>query len=263
MAGGTEGTALARDLRITLGRLPEAVRGQVTRARWVGPFLPGLGELLKPLGIDNLEDERSPGTPSAEAAAALYLSQRPVPFEFVIPEVNHWPARFERFNTRLGRRIAAGTAAVFLLLILVFIVRSHMENSLNTEWDGMRNSVAELDGLQQNIRRFRPWFAGSPQKLQALETLFAAFPEKGEVWARSVQLAAYQEKSENSSRMVVSTEASKVTVSGFARSQAALMGLQEHLRKQSGVSALQLQQVRGNNPIQFSLTFKWEPKHDL
>lgn len=263
MAGGTDGSALARELRITLGRLPEAVRQQVTRARWVGPSMPGLRERLEPLGMGDLAEEPQPDAPSAGDCAALYLSQRPVPFEFVIPLVNHWPARFERFNTKLGRRIAAGTTALFLLLILVFITRSHMESSLNTEWDGMRNGVAELDALQQNIRRFRPWFAGSPQKLQALETLFAAFPEKGEVWARSVQIAAYQEKSENSSRMVVSTEASKVTVSGFTRSQAALMGLQEHLRKEPGVSALQLQQLRGNNPIQFSLTFKWESKHDL
>lgn len=261
MAGGCEGAALAREIRITLGRLPEAVRQQVRRARWVGPSLPGLGELLEPLGIGNIEE--GPDTPAAEECAALYLNQTPVPFEFVIPEVNRWPARFERFNTRLGRRVAAGTAACFLLLIVVFLVRSHMESRLQAEWDGMRGSVADLDGLQQNIRHFRPWFANSPQKLQALEALFAAFPEKGEVWARSVQIAAYAEKSEKSNRVVASTEASKVTVSGFTRSQAALMGLQEHLRKEPGVSALQLQQLRGNNPIQFSLTFKWEPKHDL
>jgi len=76
-----------------------------------------------------------------------------------------------------------------------------------------------------------------------------------------VQIGAYMEKSDGG-RTVQSAVASKVSVAGFARNNTALLALQERLRKQPGVSAVQLQQVRGNNPLQFSLVYKWEPKHE-
>jgi len=126
----------------------------------------------------------------------------------------------------------------------------------------MKNTVANLEEIQKKVRQFRPWFEPIPQKLQALETLVATFPEQGDIWARSVQIGPFMEKNETGGRAVQSTEASKVSVSGFARSNAVLLSLQDRLRKQPGVSALQLQQIRGNNPIQFSLSFKWEPKHE-
>ena len=261
-SAASDSAAFARELRITLGRLPEAIRQNVRRARLVGPPNPGLREMLARMGFETIGEESETPAEAAVECAELFLQKRPVPFEFLVPVISRWPAMLERFNTRLGRQISAGAVAFILLLLLVCFIRSRTENNLIEEWDGMKNTVANLEDIQKKVRQFRPWFEPSPQKLQALETLISTFPEKGDIWARSVQIGPFMEKNETGGRAVQSIEASKVSVSGFARSNAVLLSLQDRLRKQPGVSALQLQQIRGNNPIQFSLSFKWEPKHE-
>jgi len=242
--------------------LPEAIRQNVRRARLVGSPDPGLREMLARMGFESIEEESGAPLDAAVEYAEWHLQKRPVPFEFLVPEISRWPAILERFDTRLGRQISAGAVAILLLLLLVCFIRSRIESNLLEEWDGMKNTVANLEEIQKKVRQFRPWFEPIPQKLQALETLVATFPEQGDIWARSVQIGPFMEKNETGGRAVQSTEASKVSVSGFARSNAVLLSLQDRLRKQPGVSALQLQQIRGNNPIQFSLSFKWEPKHE-
>ena len=39
------------------------------------------------------------------------------------------------------------------------------------------------------------------------------------------------------------------------------MAMLERLRARPEVSSVQVQQVRGENPVQFSITYKWEGKH--
>ena len=257
-ASGGSG-AFARELRITLGRLPESVRQRVQRARIVGEPDPALRQLLERSGFEPVREE--PGTPGGAAVewAVRFLQEQPVPFELLIPQESRWPAMLERWNTQRSRRAAAIAGALIALLLLVFGVRAHMESSLAAEWAGMQSTVGELETLQQKIRQFRPWFQPGPQKLQALETVIAAFPERGDVWARSVQISS--DKTDTGPRAQL-TGGFKLTISGFAQNSAAVLALQERLGKQPGVTALQLQQYRGNNPIQFSLTCKWEPKHE-
>ena len=96
------------------------------------------------------------------------------------------------------------------------------------------------------IRQFRPWFEPVPRDLQVLENLALAFPESGEVWAKSVTLG----------------ENNKVSCSGFAQNQSAWLSFLERLRKRKDVSHLQVQQVRGEKPIQFSIVYKWEVNTD-
>ncbi|MCX6966207.1 MAG: hypothetical protein NTZ46_00230 [Verrucomicrobia bacterium] len=249
--------AFARELRITLGRLPEAVRQNVRRARIVGPAQPEVREVLMRMGIETIDEETEAPTSAAAECAGQVLRNQSVPFEFVVPEVNRWPALLERFNTRRGRQIAVAGVTIVLLPLLVFIFRTRTENNLNEEWNGMKNTVADLDDLQKRVRQYRPWFEPSPQKLQALETVITTFPERGEIWARSVQITTLSDKNETPGAGNL-----KVTVAGFTRSSANLLSLQDRLPKQPGVSSLQLQQIRGNNPIQFSLSFKWGSKHE-
>ena len=67
-----------------------------------------------------------------------------------------------------------------------------------------------------------------------------AFPEGGDVWAKSIEI----------------DENSKVTCSGFARSQGALLPVLDRLRGRPDVTEVQVQQMRGANPVQFTFTFK-------
>ena len=48
-----------------------------------------------------------------------------------------------------------------------------------------------------------------------------------------------------------------VTISGTARDNAALLRVQELLRKSKEVQGLKIEQIRAKNPMQFTLTFRW------
>ena len=244
----------SREVRITLGGLPAAVREQVREARFSGAPAASenlcieIRQHLRRMGIDSrLVPPGDDGTAHPGAAietAALYLRQQPVAFEFVPPQVNRWQTLFQRFDSRRRRWIAIAAFALVFLPVFTFFVRSWIESSLTSDWDGMHKKVGELEVLQQKIRQFRPWFEPAPQSLQVLEALMGAFPDQGDVWAKSIQIV----------------EGPKVTCSGFARSQAALNSLLDRLRARTDVADVQVQSVRGQNPIQFSFTYKWEAR---
>ena len=245
----------SREVRITLGRLPETVREQVREALFGGApdsaenLCIEIRQHLHRMGIDSRLERPAYKAGAGHPAAALdaarrYLLREPVVFEFVPPQINRWQTMATRFDSR-GRRWMIGAAvAAVVLPVLAFFVRSRIESSLQSEWDGMRKNVSELESLQQNIRRFRPWFESAPLNLQALESITEAFPEQGEVWAKSVQIG----------------EDFKVTCSGSAQNNPALLAMLGRLRARPDVTAVQVQSVRGEKPVQFSFTYKWVPR---
>jgi Tfp pilus assembly protein PilN len=147
---------------------------------------------------------------------------------------------------------------VVLLPVILFFIRSQIENHYISKWDGMKKNVAELDAIQQKIHRYRPWFTSAPQGLQVIEDLVSAFPDQGDVWAKSVQL----EQGDKTSKSSPGSEGYKVTCAGFARNEAARLAFLDRLRQKPGVSALQVQQLRGDTPVQFSFTYQWEQSHE-
>ena len=252
-----DAATFSREVRITLGRLPDALRQQVTQARFSGSPATAenlcleIRQHLTKMGIDSrlqrpAEGAAHPG--AARDAAELHLRHQPVVFEFLAHEVNRWEVALRQFDDRRRRWIALGIVAAILLPIITYMVRSHIESSLDAEWAGMRRKVADLESLQQRIRQFRPWFQPAPQSLQIIEGLAAAFPDQGDVWAKSVQVTEGTK----------ADDGTKVTCSGFARNQSALLSWFDRLRSRKDVTGLQVQQVRGENPIQFSVTYKWE-----
>lgn len=248
-AGDAEQRVFAREVRITLGRLPEALRREVRQARFAGPreaaesLRTSIADELQRMGLENVATPAgSEPMPAGREAAFLFLRGEPVAFEFVPPRIQRWQPLVQRFDSKRRRWIAAAALALVVLPMLTFFVRSRMESSLQSEWAAMNGQVADLEALQGKIRQFRPWFDPTPQSLQALEGLTAAFPEQPDVWAKSVQLG----------------EDNKITCTGAARSQPVLMAMLERLRSRPNVTAVQVQTVRGENPVLFSFTYKWE-----
>ena len=259
---GTEPSAdqIGRELRVTLGRLPEAVRGQVQKARFLGvrgvveSLLESTQGDLRRLGLQGVvpvqrEASADPAQAAhpgiARAAAARHLQGRPVLFEFVAPEVTRWQVFRRRYDTRRHRWLAGIVLAVLVLPAVVLLVRSRIEGNLRREWDQMRPVAAELTALQDRIRQFRPWFDNEPHGVNALAGLVAAFPESGEVWARSVELKAD----------------SRIVCTGFARSPEAWMGFSDRLRARPGVANLEIKSVLGEKPVRFIVNFTWQPQH--
>ncbi len=244
----------SREVRITLGRLPDALRQEVREARFSGPSVSAenlcseLRQHLYRMGISSrLErpqgDDAEAHPAAARETAEHHLRQRPVAFEFLTAQVNRWQTMARQFDDRRRRWLVGAAVAALVLPILIYIVRSHMESSLATEWNGMRIKVANVEKVQQRIRLFRPWFEPTPQNLQVLEVLDSAFPEIGDVWAKSVTIA----------------DGAKITCIGYARNQGTLLSFLDRLRARPEVASVQIQQERGENPIQFSMTFKWAP----
>ena len=241
-------TAFCREVRITLGRLPTAIQDQVRAADFGGEpvaaraLCESTREGLRRMGIESPADcsalrER----PAPPWGATRHLRRQTVPFEFLVPKPKQWEIWFHRFNTKQGRKVAAAIAAAILLPLLLFFVRARQESSLEKRWANMNASVNELDALQQKIRKFRPWFDRKPNGVQLLESLFAAFPDGGDVWAKGIQV-----------------NGGKVTCTGFARNQPALLSMLDRLRHRSDVTNLQTQQIRGDNPVQFTIVYRWE-----
>ncbi|MGV3533564.1 MAG: hypothetical protein ACO1QR_14450 [Chthoniobacteraceae bacterium] len=240
-----------REVRITLGRLPEPVRQQVRQAHFSGAsrasetLCRSTRDHLQRLGIRSEEcvpaanpEDLGPG--AAVQAAERVLSGESVTFEFAPRTTPKWQAIFQRADSQRKRMIIGGVALLIVLPILVLMIRSKIESNLETEWNGMRSNVTELEGLQQRIRQFRPWFDSTPHSLQIMEALVGAFPEQGDVWAKSIQIST----------------ASKVTCTGFARSQAVFMAMLDRLRSMEQVTDLQVLQVRGESPVEFSISYK-------
>ncbi|MEA3188698.1 MAG: hypothetical protein QOD99_2528 [Chthoniobacter sp.] len=248
--GAFDAAGFCREVRITLGRLPEPIRKQVHDAHFGGMKVSAEAlcvktrDYLRGMGIEPATIDRAPHSAGvALDAAENYLQQQPSIFEFVVPTKNRFETLFTRFDSDRRRWIVGAVVTFIVLPILAFMVQSHRESSLTKEWEGMRNRVGDLEVLQQKIRTFRPWFDPAPENLQALEALMSAFPEQGDVWAKSIQIG----------------EESKVTCSGFARNQTVMLAMFDRLRARKDMSGLQVQQVRGENPVQFSFVYKWSP----
>ena len=105
----------------------------------------------------------------------------------------------------------------------------------------MAPKVTELDNLQQQIRKYRPWFDDSLRNLSILRRLSEAFPEDGVVSAKTVEIR----------------ETAAVTCSGTTRDHDSLYKTLERLSKAPEVADIKLDQIRGSNPMQFTFNFHW------
>ncbi len=245
--GAFNPSAFCREVRITLGRLPTVVQAQVRTAHFRGApdtarqLCQETRDGLQRMGIESPAECVPDDRPVPPVSAVRFLQRETVPFEFVVPVPNRWEQAFHRFNTPRGRKIAGVALALILLPMLLFFVRSQQENRLNSEWVKMRNQVADLDILQQKIRRFRPWYDRTPTRLQLLEALFAAFPDGGDVWAKSITI-----------------KGTTVSCTGFARSEDARLAMMKRLIARTDVSELKTIQIRGASPsVQFTFTYHW------
>src|SRR5262249_1406538 len=101
-----------------------------------------------------------------------------------------------------------------------------------------------LEGLQQNIKKFRPWFDESVRSLTILKRLTEAFPEDGSVTAKTIEIRE-------------SSGATTVTCTGTARESLSLLRMRDKLSSAPGVNEVHIEQTRGKSPLQFTFNFHW------
>ncbi len=250
---------VAREVRITLGQLPPDLRERVRRLRIFGrddnveELTEQLGPRLAPLGIQveqvrlyasNELGVRLPAdlpVSPALSVAVRRLAGRPSALEFLPPRVSPWRQLTARYSSRKLVWAGATAGAVALVLALAFLVQQWQLVRWRSKWAHMKTQVNELESVQQQIKRFRPWFDESCPSLSILRRLTEAFPEDGSVTAKTVEMR----------------EAALVTCSGTARDQQALLRALEQLRAAREVSAIKVEQMRGRSPMQFTFNFHW------
>src|SRR6185369_2047703 len=143
----------------------------------------------------------------ALSLAARYLARRGGGLEFLPPKVSSWQQFSARYSSRKLVWAGATAGAAALLVAGAFGVQQWQLSRLRSDWAGMAATVTELDDLQQQIRKFRPWFDPSFRSLSILRKLTEAFPEDGVVTAKTFEIH----------------ELSSVTCSGVARDNQAFL----------------------------------------
>jgi len=250
---------VSREVRITLGQLPDIVRTTLKHIRVFGPAElagPLAGELqgrVESAGIKvevvrnadaaalGLKLPADLSVSAAEQFAAQTLAGRATTLEFLPPRVSRWQQFMSRYGTGKLRKAGLVAGSVVGVVILAFLWQQILLWRLQSKWDGMKVRVTDLEATQANIKKFRPWFDESARSLSILRQLTRAFPEDGVVTAKSVEIR----------------EANLVTCTGTAKDNAALFRTLAELRKAGNVADLKVNRIQGKSPMQFTFDFRW------
>ena len=262
-----QAATVAREIRVTYGQLPPELRSSIRRLNIYGPAATArrladeLELRLEPLGLRvEIVNAYAPGelglTLPTDAAvsgafslAARYLAGQTPVFEFLPPK----PTLLEIFAAKYasGRLRSAGLAgaAVVLLGLGFFLYQQIQLWSLRSQWNKIAPEVQQLQGISANIDSFRSWYgsrswniSGHPNLL-VLRQLSLAFPEDGAVTAKSIEIR----------------DGNTVTCSGTAADQSSLLAMEKRLADTAGIQFLHHEQSRGKSPLQFTLSFHFNP----
>jgi hypothetical protein len=249
---------IARELRITLGQLPPAVRDGMKCVRVFGRSEAAtqlVEELRGPaqawgLKIEHMRDHAAEECgiriPSGIAvSAALSLAVRRLAgqagMELLPPRVSPWNQFAERYSSGKLAYAGAGAGALALVVLLAFLVQQIALWHWQAKWSSMEPKVVELTNMRDQIRRYRPWYDGSVRTLSILKRLTEAFPQDGAVSAKTIELR----------------EPARVTCSGNARNREVLIKALDQLRRAKEIADVHIEMTRGNTPLEFTFNFQW------
>lgn len=250
---------ILREIRITLGQLPGGLAeaagklkicGQSELARQlVAELTPRVGALGLKMDVMEKASAASfdkPLPPEIAASPALALAANYVRGidsnpDLLPPKVQPWK---QLVATRLSPRKLAWAGAVGAVVVLcvaaAFGVQQWQISSLQRKWDAMSPQVNELNGDQDQIKKFRPWYDKSFHSI--LVKLWSAFPKDGSISAKTIELR----------------DMNTVTCSGNASDNASFLRLHAKLADDTNEITALHAEVRGQKPMQFTVNFQWE-----
>ena len=261
---------VARDLRITLGQLPPELRETVRKLKVFGNresferFADDLTSRAKTIGLEvelihsYAENEfgiRMPAdavvSPALSLAARL-LAGHASEFEFLPPKVSAFKQFSNRYSSGKLTSVGATAGAVAGLVLLAFAVQQWQLSYWKSKWDAIKPRVTELDKMQQQIKKFRPWFDDSFRTLSILQRLTEAFPEDSSVSAKRITIKEKDPNTPNASPIV--------TCSGVARDMPSLLKVRDRLRNIKEVADVHTSSTSGKTPITFTLELHWNQR---
>lgn len=251
--------SLGRELRISLGQLPPDVREVVTQLRVIGSrqfadvLAAGLQSRAATLGLATECPTRYvPGrlgvsipsdiAPTTELTLALrYVTRSLGDLDFLPPRISGWQTLVGKYSSRKLAYTAMVAGALAAVTVCLFLVQQVQLMRLESQWKEIAPKVREIDEFRLQIKRFRPWYDESFRNLSILKRLAEVFPEDGTVTAKSVELQ----------------ETGVVSCSGTARDSEALTKMLDQLRSTPSIGEVQVDQLRGRAPLQFTFNFQW------
>lgn len=249
---------IAREIRITLGRLQPEVREAVKRIRVFGrsEAAQELAEELRARGdslglkVEHVREHaaeecgiklpRGTGISAALSVAVRQLAGQEG-LEFLPPKVSQWQRLTERYSSGKLAYAGMGAGAVAVIVLLAFLVHQVIFWHWQSKWKSMEQEVQALTQMRDQIRRYRPWYDESVRSLTILKRITEAFPEDGAISAKTIELR----------------EPARVICSGTARNRDALITALDRLRGAVGVSDVHIEMTRGNTPLEFTFNFQW------
>ncbi len=250
-----DANTLDRELRITLGRLPVPVRGNLREALFTGTpaevaqVRQAVTPALERLGIRVQTKGNDPNLAGAAVTAAQRcLCGLPVTFEFIPPKQGRLHQLTGKLSAKGPRRVAlVAGAAILFLTAATWSGRALLEKHLSRQWQSMSAEVAELEDMQTRIRRFRPWTDTRADSLEILNLVTGTFPDSGVIWVSRLEI----------------DEQRKVSVAGFSKGQEPFSSMRRDLLALPQVAEATLEQQRGNDPLQYEIGFQWKGEtHD-
>jgi hypothetical protein len=253
---------VSREVRITLGQLPAEVRGSVKRIRVFGPRelaqqLADEMELkFEPLGMKvelvaayaagefGLELPAGVAQSAAFSLGARALAEQYPVFEFLPPKPTVLQQLSAKYASGRLQTVSLAAAAVVLLFGGLFGWQEFQLVRLHSQWNAMRAKVNDLDALSKLTQKYSPWFDPTYQDLSILRVLSITFPETGLLTAKTINVR----------------DGNIVSCNGTAENTQAVLDTQDRLRQTDGVFDLNVKEIRGKTPEQFTIDFRWGNK---
>lgn len=256
---------IAQQMRITLGRMPQALRGGIKTLLVYGAkddvasLVGGLRPVLTPMGlavqgaqpeIAGQKIDPAQWSPAATVAASILLGKPPV--------CNLLPPHIGRFKQLAGRISARGAiflggGAIVLALTVggLFFYQGYMLDQLTKQEAQERPNRSLLALYKENRKTFNNWFDPAAKTLTILRKMADVFPAQGTVWVKTLEIKDIS---------VEKKATTVVTCTGNAQTNGEWLTLDTNLSAIPEVDSLEVQNVKvvRNQPVQFSFTFHWE-----
>jgi hypothetical protein len=252
---------IAREIRITLGQLPEGLSDGPGKIRIFGQseltrqFVNDISPRLAVMGLRTEAVERvttanfEPPLPAeiaaspAVALAAAWVRGADVSPDFLPPRVQPWQ---QLLSSGMAKRrlvwAAEAAAGIAFCVVAGFAWQQWEIASLTSKWNAMAPRAKELSDDQDRIKKFRAFYDRSFRDLRILQHIKDAFPDDNTVSAKTIDVR----------------DLANVTCSGVARDNDAYVRVFGKLSDDTNEISQIHQEVRGQKPMQFSLTFQFE-----
>ncbi len=253
---------VAREIRITLGQLPETMAGGMrgvkvfARGDLARQFITDLSPRLQNMGLRLEAADRAsaaefsaPPPPEialspALAAAANFVRSVASGPELLPPKIHplqQWMATNVAVK-KLGWAGVAGAAAA-ILIGGAFLIQVLIEAHWNAEFQSVDRRARDVRQARDQINKYGAWFDESARGLSILKAVADSFPQDGTVTAKTIEIH----------------NLSEVTCSGIARDNLAYSKMIDQLAKTPGVTDATTDSQRGTSPnVQFTFKFTWE-----